>query len=121
MSQTALQGKQQALIRVATSRVAVLDSVCSVKEHADACVRALPVSPSTLVRAGAAAGAVASVAGTFIGLSRRKKTAERNALKMKSQSLVGMLIQLLLPLAMPYVQKILYSKGIISDSRVMRF
>lgn len=121
MSQVALQGKQQALIRVATSRVAVLDSVCSVKEHASACVRALPVSPATLVRVGAAAGTAASVAGTLIGLNRRKKKAEKNVTRMKSQSLTGMLIQLLLPLALPYVQKILRQKGIVSDTQFMKF
>lgn len=121
MSQIALQGKQQALIRVATSRVAMLDSVCSVKEHSVACTRALPVSPAFLVRGVAVAGAVASVAGTLVGLNRRKKKAEKKAFEMKSQSLIGMVLQLLLPLALPYVQKILHSKGVISDSQVMRF
>ena len=40
---------------------------------------------------------------------------------MKSQSLVGMIIQLLLPLALPYVQKVLSSKGVVSDSHHMKF
>jgi hypothetical protein len=121
MSQIALPEKQQALIRVASSRVAVIDSASSVKEHSCLCVQALPVSPSTLVRIVAATGTVASVAGALIGLNRKRKNAEKRASEMKSQSLVGMIIQLLLPLALPYVQKILSSKGVVSDSHNMKF
>lgn len=121
MSQNALPEKQQALIRVATSRVAMIDSACSVRDHTKACVRALPVSPTTLVRAGTAVGAVASVVGTIIGLNRRKNKAAKRASEMQSWSLVSMIFQLLLPLVLPYVQKILRKKGIVTDSQFIKF
>lgn len=114
MSQITLQGKQQALIRVAESRVSVLDAVSSTQEHAASCVKALPFSPSTMMKIGAAAGAAASVLGTIAGLKRKKLAAEKHAAKPASNA--GMLVQLVmqfaLPLLLPKLQKILQQKGI---------
>lgn len=121
MSQITLQGKQQALMRVAASRVAVLDSVTSVKEHASGCVRALPVSPSVLMRLGATAGAAASVLGTLAGLRRRKRLAEKKAAKSGSQSALIMVIQLLLPVLLPHIRKMLQDKVGVNGGQSMNF
>lgn len=99
MSQITLQGKQQALMRVAASRVAVLDAVSATRGHAAACVKALPVSPATVLKLGAAAGAAASVMGAMAGLRRKKKAAEQKAAKPNSS--LGMLLQLAVQLATP--------------------
>ncbi len=113
MSQITLQGKQQALIRVAESRVAVLDAVSSTREHAASCVKALPVSPSTLMKIGAAAGAAASVLGTISGLKRKKLAAEKKAARPSPN--IGLLVQLVLqlvaPMLLPKLQHILQQKG----------
>ena len=113
MSQITLQGKQQALIRVAESRVAVLDAVSSTREHAASCVKALPVSPSTVMKIGAAAGAAASVLGAISGLKRKKHAAEKKA--ASSTSNIGMLVQLALqllaPMLLPKLQHFLQQKG----------
>lgn len=99
MSQITLQGKQQALMRVAASRVAMLDAVSATRGHAVACVNALPVSPATVLKLGAAAGAAASVMGAMAGWRRKKKVAEQKAVKPNSS--LGMLLQLALQLATP--------------------
>ena len=104
MSQVTLQGKQRALIRVAESRVAVLDAASSSKEHASRCVRALPVSPATLKRVGMMAGAAASAMGLLAGLRKRKKTAEKQVVK-DSVSAFSFITQLLLPLFLPVLQR----------------
>lgn len=113
MSQITLQGKQQALIRVAESRVAVLDAVSSTREHAASCVKALPVSPSTVMKIGAAAGAAASVLGAISGLKRKKQAAEKKAASPTSN--IGMLVQLALqlvaPMLLPKLQHFLQQKG----------
>lgn len=108
MSQDALQGKQQALIRVAESRVAVLDSVSASYEHAARCVRALPVSPAVLKKAGVAAGAAASVMGIFAAWRRKKRTAEKTAVKSGVAGvLVPMLLQSVMPMILPLLQNAL--------------
>lgn len=113
MSQITLQGKQQALIRVAESRVAVLDAVSSTREHAASCVNALPVSPSTIMKIGAAAGAAASVLGTISGLKRKKAAAEKKAARPASNTgmLVQLAMQLAAPLLLPRVQQFLQQKN----------
>lgn len=108
MSQVTLQGKQQALMRVAGSRVAVLDAVASTKSHAQACVRALPVSPTTLKRIGAAAGMAASVFGTVVGLRKKQKLAEKAAAKSWSGNMLAQIaLQLLAPVLLPVLQRYL--------------
>lgn len=123
MSQTSLQGKQQSLIRVAESRVAVLDSVSMTREHVLSCVKALPVSPSTIMKIGAVAGAAASVMGAVAGLRRKKSVAEKKA--MKPVTGTGMLVQLALqvaaPVLLPKIQQFLQqrnAKGFSSDSSI---
>lgn len=113
MSQITLQGKQQALMRVAESRMAVLDAAAATRTHADKCVRALPVSPATLMRVGAAAGAAASVLGTLAGLRRRKKTAEKAAAKLPGTSsmLMQLLLQIMAPMLLPKIQQMLQEKA----------
>lgn len=107
MSQITLQGKQQALMRVAASRVAVVDAVASTQRHVGSCVRALPVSPATIMRIGAAAGAAASVVGALAGLRRRRKAAEKAA--AASQGVYGLafqvIMQLLGPVLLPMLQR----------------
>lgn len=111
MSQITLQGKQQALMRVAASRVTLIDSAAAVREHASGCVRALPVSPATLMRLGAVAGAAASVAGTMAGLRRRKKQAENRVAGTKgSFGSISMLLQLLLPVVLPHLRRYMQSR-----------
>lgn len=99
MSQITLQGKQQALMRVAASRVAVLDAVSATQGHVSACVKALPVSPSMVLKIGAAAGAAVSVMGTLAGLRKKKKVAEQKA--SKPGATLGMMLQLAVQLATP--------------------
>ncbi|MBQ9829493.1 MAG: hypothetical protein IJO38_04060 [Akkermansia sp.] len=114
MSQITLQGKQQALIRVAESRVAMLDAVSSTREHAALCVKALPVSPSTVMKIGAAAGAAASVLGAVSGLKRKKLAAEKKAARPASNTgmLVQLAMQLAAPLLLPKLQQFLHQKGV---------
>ena len=121
MSQITLQEKQQALMHVAASRVAVLDSVTAVKERASGCVRALPVSPAVLMRVGAVAGAAASVAGTLAGLRSRKARAEKKAASMAGGSTWSAIFRLVLPMLLPYLQKILQQRGGAGDGKRMNF
>lgn len=121
MSQIALQEKQHALMRVAASRVAVLDSVTSVKEHVTGCIRVLPVSPAVLVRAGAVAGAAASVFGTLAGLRNRKIRAERQASKVAGGTTWYSVFQLVLPVLLPYLQKIMQARGCVADGKSVKF
>ena len=118
MSQITLQGKQQALIRVAESRVAMLDAVSSTREHAASCMKALPVSPATVMKIGAAAGAAASVLGTISGLKRKKQAAEKKAARPVSNTgmLVQLVMQLVAPMLMPKLQQFLHQKGVRSLS-----
>ncbi|MBR5330797.1 MAG: hypothetical protein IKV13_04835 [Akkermansia sp.] len=104
MSQITLQGKQRALIRVAESRVAVLDAATASKEHVSRCVNALPVSPATLKRVGVMAGAAASVMGVLAGLRKRSKSAEKKV-EQGGTSAVSFVAQLLLPLILPALQR----------------
>lgn len=104
MSQITLQGKQRALIRVAESRVAVLDAATASREHVSRCVNALPISPATLKRVGVVAGAAASVVGILTGLRKRRKSAEKYVEKGTS-SPYSFLMQLLLPLVLPVLQR----------------
>lgn len=113
MSQITLQGKQQALMRVAASRVATLDAVSSTKEHVSRCVGSLPVSPSTLLRLGAVAGGAASALGVISALRRKKKKAEKLASrqKMPSPALFQLLMQVLAPVLIPAAQRALLKWG----------
>jgi hypothetical protein len=120
MSQITVQRKQQALMRVAASRVAMIDSAAAVREHASGCVRALPVSPATIMRVGAAAGAAASVAGAMAGLRRRKKQAENKVTGTKgSYGLISTLLQLLLPVLLPHLRRYLQRRT--GDGQFMNF
>lgn len=95
-------------MRVAASRIAVLDSVTSTREHAGRCVRALPVTPATLKKLGVAAGAAASVVGVCAGLRKKKKAAEKKAGKNSSIGLMfQILLQVLGPVLLPVVQSVL--------------
>lgn len=95
-------------MRVAESRVAVLDSVTSTREHALHCVQALPVSPATIKKVGIAAGTAASVMGACVGLRKKKKAAEAAALKTGRSGYVWpLLVQLLGPVLLPMAQKAL--------------
>lgn len=123
MSQTSFQGKQQSLIRVAESRVSVIDAVSSTREHVLSCVKELPVSPSTIMKIGAAAGAAASVMGAVAGLRRKKSEAEKKVLKPVTGA--GMLVQLALqfaaPVLLPRIQQFLQqrsAKGFSSDTSI---
>jgi hypothetical protein len=112
MSQTTLQGKQQALMRVAASRVAVVDAVSATRERASSCLKALPVSPAVLVRVGTAIGAATTVIGTLSGLRRRRKLAEKAAAKTSAPAglIFQLLMQLLGPVLLPAIQKFLQDK-----------
>ncbi len=107
MSQITLQGKQQAMMRVAASRVAVVDAVASTQRHVGSCVSALPLSPAAIMRIGAAAGAAASVVGALAGLRRRRKAAEKAA--AASPGVYGtvfqIIMQLLGPVLLPMLQR----------------
>lgn len=119
MSQVTLPGKEQALMRVAGSRVAVLDAMGAAKSHAQSCVRALPVSPAMLMRLGTIAGVAASVVGAMAGLRRKKKIAEKAAVKQGSSSLLMQVaLQMLTPALLPVLQRALqnYVKTQPSDS-----
>ena len=105
MSQITLQGKQQALMRVAASRVAVVDAVGSTQKHFSGCVKALPVSPSTLMRIGAAAGAAATVMGTLAGLRKRRNAAEKAAAAKRPSGTPQLIIQFLGPVLLPIIQR----------------
>lgn len=95
-------------MRVAESRVSVLDAVGATRSHAVACVRALPISPSLLMKLGAAAGAAASVAGFVASLRRKKKLAEMKASSSSSYtSLLPMVLQLAAPVLLPLLQGML--------------
>ena len=73
-------------MRVAASRIAVLDSITSTREHAGRCVKVLPVTPATL----------------------KKKAAEIKAGKSSSTGLIfQVLLQVLGPVLLPVVQRAL--------------
>ena len=109
MSQITLQGKQQALMRVAASRVAVLDAVVATQQHAGSCVRALPISPSTIFKIGAVLGAAATVTGTLAGFRRRRIAAEKKAAAKSSSTgpLWQLALQLATPVLLPMLQRML--------------
>lgn len=92
----------------------MLDAVSSTREHAALCVKALPVSPSTVMKIGAAAGAAASVLGAVSGLKRKKLAAEKKAARPASN--IGMLVQLAMqlaaPMLIPKLQQFLHQKGV---------
>lgn len=94
-------------MRVAASRVAVVDAVASTQRHAGSCVKALPVSPAAIMRIGAAAGAAASVIGALAGLRRRRKAAEKVAAASPGVSglAVQVIMQLLGPVLLPVLQR----------------
>lgn len=95
-------------MRVAASRIAVLDSITSTREHAGRCVGALPVTPATLKKVGIAAGAAASVLGVCAGLRKKKKAAEIRAGKNSSTGLMfQILLQVIGPVLLPVVQRAL--------------
>lgn len=95
-------------MRVAESRVSVLDAVGATRSHAVACVKALPISPSLLMKLGAAAGAAASLAGFVASLRRKKKLAEMKAASSSSfTSMLPVLLQLAAPVLLPLLQSLL--------------
>lgn len=110
MSQITLQGKQQTLIRVAESRVGVIDAVASTKTHASRCVSALPVSPAALLRTLAVAGGCASALGVFSALKRQKKKGERMVTCKTSgkNGTAQLVLQVLLPVFLPVIQRSLH-------------
>ena len=120
MSQTTVQGKQQALIRVAESRVAALDAVASTQKQLSRCIGVLPVSPSFLLKMGAAAGMAASVMGAVSVLKRKKKTAEKLAAKSGGSpaGLVPVVVQLLAPVLLPMAQRLMQKWAVRSTSSV---
>ncbi len=93
-------------MRVAESRIAVLESVTSSREQCSRCVRALPVSLPVLKRIGVAAGAAASVLGLCAGLRSKKKAAQKAVGKSPS---IGFVLQAVLqvfgPMLLPLLQK----------------
>lgn len=109
MSQTTVQGKQQALIRVAESRVAALDAAASTQKQLSRCIGVLPVSPLFLIKMGTAAGAAASVVGAVSMLKRKKRTAEKLAAKSGGTpaGLVPVVAQLLAPVLLPMAQRLI--------------
>lgn len=118
MSQTTVQGKQQALIRVAESRVAALDAVVTTQQQLSRCIGVLPVSPSFLLKMGTAAGAAASVMGVVSVLKRKKKTAEKLVAKSGGTpaGLVPVVVQLLAPVLLPMAQRLLQKWAVRSTS-----
>lgn len=95
------------MMRVAASRVAVVDAVASTQRHVGSCVSALPVSPATIMRIGAVAGAAASVVGALAGLRRRRKAAEKAAIAAPGVSGLAfqVIMQLLGPALLPMLQR----------------
>lgn len=110
-------------MRVAESRVSVLDAVGATRSHAVACVRALPISPSLLMKLGAAAGAAASVAGIIASLRRKRKQAEMKASSISSyKSLLPMVLQLLAPVLLPLLQGMLKTTpGSAEEGKAVKF
>ncbi len=102
------------MMRVAASRVAVVDAVASTQSHVGSCVRALPVSPAVIMRIGAVAGTAASVAGALAGLRRRRKAAEKAAAASPSISGVAfqVVMQLLGPVLLPMLQRYIQKTSI---------
>ena len=95
-------------MRVAASRVAVLDSITATRDHAGRCVRALPVSLATLKKAGVIAGTAATVMGVCAGLRSKKKAAERKTGRTSTSGLAfQILLQVLGPALLPMVQRAL--------------
>lgn len=121
MSQVIVQGKQQAMMRVAASRVSVLDAVVSTRSHATGCVKALPLSPASIARIGAVAGAAATLTGVVVGLMRKKKNAEKKV--SRSSSVAGMLVPLVFqtlgPVLLPMLQRVMQQRMEASDAGAM--
>lgn len=107
MSQITVQGKQRALIRVAESRISLLDAVTATRERSARCVRALPVSPAVLKRLGVAFGTAATVVGLLTGLRRRKKKAEKRVTQGGTLASCAAIAQMLSPLLLPTLQRCL--------------
>lgn len=96
-------------MRVAASRVAVVDAVASTQRRVGNCVRSLPVSPATIMRIGAVAGTAASVMGALAGLRRRRKAAEKVA--AASPGVYGLIFQVIMqlmgPALLPMLQRLI--------------
>lgn len=99
--------RQQALTRVAASRVLVVDSVESVRRGVQGCVRAFPLSGTALkMGGGVLAGLViAGVVAKKLSAKKDKKTLPKSELKGSAVAL-----QALSALAIPLLQRWLVSQ-----------
>lgn len=100
--------RQQALTRVAASRVRVVDSVESVRRGVQGCVRAFPLSGTALkMGGGVLAGLViAGVVAKKLSAKKDKKTPPKPELKGSAVAL-----QALSALAIPLLQRWLVSQA----------
>lgn len=99
--------RQQALTRVAASRVRVVDSVESVRRGVQGCVRAFPLSGTALkMGGGVLAGLViAGIVAKKLSGKKEKKTPPKQELKGSAVAL-----QALSALAIPLLQRWLVSQ-----------
>ncbi len=98
-------------MRVAASRVAVIDSISATRTHAGRCVSALPVSLPALKKIGVALGSAAAAVGVCAGIRKKKKAAEiKTANSSSSSFILQLLLQVLGPVLLPMAQKALQKK-----------
>ena len=114
MSQVNDQARQQALTRVAASRVRAVDATEAVRRGVTGCVRALPVSAGVLKASGVAlAGLVAAgVVSSRIAARRKKKQALEREMSGRTVAL-----QLLSAVAVPLLHRWLVNRsGIVAQT-----
>lgn len=105
------QIKQQALTRIAASRLHVVESVATVRNGVQGCVRSFPVSGAALKTIGAALGGLV-VSGVIAGkIARTRKT--KPAAPAASPALSGrsVALQALSAIAIPLAQRWLAAQG----------
>lgn len=100
MSETAHQRKQQALIRVAESRLAAVHAVDNVCAGSKRWSAALPISPRSIFRIAAGVGVGSALLSTLLGARK----SSRKAQKVVAQPWGGLLPQLLAAFLVPMLQ-----------------
>ncbi len=98
------QIKQQALTRVAASRLRVVESVATVRNGVQGCVRSFPVSGAALKTIGVALGGlvVSGVIAGKLGRNRKTKTAAPSSPALSGRAVA---LQALSALAVPLAQR----------------
>lgn len=100
MSETAHQRKQQAIIRVAESRLSAVHAVDSVRVCSKRWTAALPVSPKIILHMATGVGVGSVLLSTVLGARK----SSRKAQKVAAQPWRSLLAQIAAAALVPFVQ-----------------